>query len=351
MFKATKKEPEIKKSSIFCEKTFEDFYEKHKNLFKVYTIDKYINSKDKNETKKDGFIKLKLFQNLYNDDITPENKIYEDITYEDFFTALDKFYNENKDLLYYNFYKILTNEYLSNSPDLFKVNNITHNFSFFKNILNNENDIINKIINKIIDKINIKKIDINSINDTEIYLLNINNYNNLIVQKYNNYNNYSNLVNIIRKYNLIRYKRNHIGDITNAPFYSINYSSIDTNMNDIIICILFSNQDIYINKLKEKFESYMHKFLINNIDGSGSYNKYFKKILLLFKIFIDNVILKKTKGGSSIKNSYQLYMNDKNKYYISYNNKNIYLNKNNTYKKKNKLYLKINNETEVIIKT
>ena len=53
--------------------------------------------------------------------------------------------------------------------------------------------------------------------------------------------------------------------------------------------------------------------------------------------------------GGTLNKPYQLYMDDKNKYFIIYNKKNVYLNKKNTYKNGGCLYLKINKNLEVKI--
>ena len=119
------------------------------------------------------------------------------------------------------------------------------------------------------------------------------------------------------------------------------YSIIYTKNTNIIIGISFGSD-----KIKNKY----NKYLQDNIK--------LKKLLILFKNYIDININKtliyslprKMWTGGSLNKSYQLYMDDKNKYFIIYNKKNVYLNKKNTYKKGECLYIKINKNLDIKIK-
>ena len=104
-----------------------------------------------------------------------------------------------------------------------------------------------------------------------------------------------------------------IGDLNYASYYIIDFSII--NKKKIILCTLFSNNKKYQqlkNISKLSIDEIPYEALYDNkIDNTN--NSKFKEILILLILYIDWYLEKNPiKGGSSIKNSYQLYINDKN---------------------------------------
>ena len=223
---------------------------------------------------------------------------------------------------------------------------------------------------KLLDYIEITKIqDTKKITDSGVFL-NINGFNKIITLKFHNYNN---LVEERNKHNneisphyfdlsghlkhTSSENKNAIGSLNYASFYRINYSTMDYDKSTkpnkyIIIGILISNtyKKQFNNSLNDDYLSSKYEALFDNkIDGSN--DNEFKELLILFRLYIDIIEINKsgTKGGT-LNKSYQLYMNAKNKYYIIYDKKNIYLNKDNTYKKNNKLYVKVNGTNNLEIK-
>ena len=263
-----------------------------------------------------------------------------------------------KSLYYDLFIKNIYNYLIINYQRILDVDNY-HKISLFSNIINDQyflNMFISTILDKILeDKIIFKKniIDINNIdyqtNNRNILFLCINEHNKLIVLPYY-LKTYSDLIYNIEKYN--SYKKINdrenlidIDNIRNASCYLIKYSYIDNKERDIYICILCSDKNKYNKNLNDD-ESYK-PFIDNSIDGSNKVQ--FKKLLILFHFFIEYSI-KNSKKGGSLNKSHQLYMNEKDKYFIIYNKKNVYLNKKNTYKKGNSLYVKINKNLDIKIK-
>ena len=269
----------------------------------------------------------------------------------------------------YNYYVKLFKEYLNDGKNI-NSKLIYNCFCFFNIEYNYLQDNFNE---KILNKIEIKKLSESDNNNiiNDIYFINKNgfrfintykldtkNLKKITSKKSLTFNDIKSYINNYRESynNSSTDERKHIGDLKNASYYEINFNNVYNYK--IILCTLFSktDEDRDLEDIKQLYinEDFNYLSLLslydNTIDNTS--NNYFKQILILLKLYIDWHLETPPKtGGSSIKNSYQLYINDKNRYYIIYNNKNIYLNKNNTCKKKNKLYLKINNETEVIIKT
>ena len=217
-----------------------------------------------------------------------------------------------------------------------------------------------------IKKINIEKLTDDKIDKKSmIHFFNINGHNNIKYFKFKNLDqSISKTLDEIQKdLNHLATSEYKIGNLDNKIFYELDFSALTkstfssikrSSTDKIIICVLMSN-DIKINnndniiKLglePRNYEAIYDKTALN-------YNTLeIKTLLLLFKMYIDyfkNEPITVKKGGYFNK-SYQLYKNDKNKYYIIYNKKNIYLTNNNTYKKNNKFYLKINSNNDIEIK-
>jgi len=217
-----------------------------------------------------------------------------------------------------------------------------------------EEQIIKDIINTKFSNLIIKKINnnINSIDDLKLkitlYLNNTNYYNEHITPKINEINNkeydydyfiFINNINDILYLTNISY--NELSDINISNIY---YEIKQFTYNTKIFYVIY-NKNFYNQILKENFEIRNNdnkKITINNVD-------IVKLVILLINA---NKI---TLGGKKLINDnkeklYQIYVHPiDNKYFINYERKKIYLNKNNIRKMNNKLYLKINKNKFVLI--
>lgn len=187
----------------------------------------------------------------------------------------------------------------------------------------------------------------------------------------NDINNKTDLENKVNAYNA-----NVKSDIKDTNIQKFNIIDIDNiinksyfiKFNNIILCI-FIDPLYFGDKKEDRLYKYIYSY---KIGISGIFTDILDKTYYLMFIFYIIALnakkyqdiynynylytnekddIKEMIGGKSKNKQYQLYINDKNKYYIIYNKKNIYLNKKNTYKKNNNhLYLKINKNIEVNIK-
>ena len=263
----------------------------------------------------------------------------------------------------FNFYiNLIKKYYTQDKPDEFVVLPLIYFINIFeKNFNYLKNDFYTNYINKIkIKKITEDKID----KKITIYFFNISGKKNINYFKLNLRKD----KNILDELKIVKNSElypNDIGDLNIKILYELDCSALENTStfftgnkkaeNKIIICILISNynendSNIEITNLGLKKEIF--KCIYDKNSEDYNYNEI-KALLLLFKIYIDTTVTEQiklvTKGGS-LNKSYQLYMNAKNKYYIIYDKKNIYLNKDNTYKKNNKLYVKVNGTNNLEIK-
>lgn len=215
---------------------------------------------------------------------------------------------------------------------------------FFINIMKTNIETLSNIIKKI----KITKIDRKKCEEADKFtqFINLNGYNQLIVESGITYSCLFNKIQESIKNNGIMYS-----DLNVASYYEIDISKIISTQTPegaylFHICILFSNKFIYLVNERQ----YTAALFNNTIYGSKDY--YFKILLLLFILFIEKMgrFTECGKAGGSLNKSYQIYISSKDKYFIVYNKKKIYLNKNNTYKEGNCLYLKINNNLKIKLK-
>lgn len=220
---------------------------------------------------------------------------------------------------------------------------------FFINIMKTNTN--KERLSDIIKKIKITKIDRKKCKEADKFtqFINLNGRNQLIVQSGITYSCLFNKIQENIKNNAIMYS-----DLNVASYYEIDISKIISTQTPegtylFHICILFSNEFIYLIEENKDLE-YTRALFDNTIDGSKYY--YFKILLLLFILFIEKMgqFTNCALAGGALNKSYQIYISSKDKYFIVYNKKKIYLNKNNTYKEGNCLYLKINNNLKIKLK-